>query len=83
MMVAGLAFAQDKCMPSNPEDTKIVDRGSVKTVVDPLANFNPCHSSVKLDTPSFFAKSVEKNHLWSSSPTVVEAWVDMRVTLRS
>jgi dienelactone hydrolase len=56
MMVASLALAQDECVPFNPENTKIVDRGPVKTVVGPLANFNPCHSSVKLDTPSFFAK---------------------------
>jgi dienelactone hydrolase len=56
MMVASLALAQDECVPFNPEDTKIVDRGPVKTVVGPLAKFNPCHSSVRLDTPSFFAK---------------------------
>jgi dienelactone hydrolase len=56
MMVASLALAQDECVLFNPEDTKIVDRGPVKTVVGPLAKFNPCHSSVRLDTPSFFAK---------------------------
>ena len=53
---ACLAFAQDDCVPFNPEDTKIVDRGPVKTVLGPLSSFNPCHSSVRLDTPSFFAK---------------------------
>lgn len=51
-----MAIAQDECVPFNAEDTKIVDRGPVKTVVGPLAKFNPCHSSVRLDTPSFFAK---------------------------
>jgi hypothetical protein len=51
-----MAIAQDECVPFNAEDTKIVDRGPVKTVVGPLAEFNPCHSSVRLDTPSFFAK---------------------------
>jgi dienelactone hydrolase len=50
------AIAQDECVPFNPDDTKIVDRGPVKTVVGPLAKFNPCHASVKLDSPSFFAK---------------------------
>ena len=50
------AWAQTECSPSNPEDTKIVDRGPVKTVTGPLANFDPCHKSVRLDTPSFFAK---------------------------
>lgn len=56
VMFASLAFAQDECVPFNPEDTKIFDRGPVKTFIGPLAKFNPCHASVKLDTPSFFAK---------------------------
>lgn len=55
VMVVSLAFAQDECVPFNPEDTKIVDLGPVKTVTGPLAKFNSCHASVKLDTPSFFA----------------------------
>ena len=50
------AWAQTDCSPSNPEDTKVVDRGPVKTVTGPLANFDPCHKSVRLETPSFFAK---------------------------
>jgi dienelactone hydrolase len=53
---ASFAIANEECVPFNPEDTRIVDRGPVKTVSGPLAKFNPCHSSVKLDTPSFFAK---------------------------
>jgi dienelactone hydrolase len=56
VMVTSVAMAQDECVPFNPEDTKIVDRGPVKTVVGPLAQFNPCHASVRLDTPWFFAK---------------------------
>jgi dienelactone hydrolase len=50
------AWAQTDCSPSNPEDTKVVDRGPVKTVTGPLANFDPCHKSVRFETPSFFAK---------------------------
>lgn len=52
----GTAWAQTDCSPFNPEDTKVVERGPVKTVSGPLANFDPCHKSVRLDTPSFFAK---------------------------
>jgi len=44
------------CSPFKPEDTQVVDRGPVKTVVGPLANFDPCHKSVRFDAPSFFAK---------------------------
>ena len=51
----GSAWAQSDCNPSSPEDTKVVDRGPVKTVIGPLAQFDPCHKSVKLDTPPFFA----------------------------
>jgi dienelactone hydrolase len=49
------AWAQSDCIPSSAENTKVVDRGPVKTVVGPLAQFDPCHKSVRLDTPSFFA----------------------------
>lgn len=55
-IASSFAIAQDECVPFNPDDTKIVDRGPVKTVVGPLAKFNPCHASVRLDSPSFFAK---------------------------
>lgn len=55
-LIAAVVMAQDECVSFNPEDTRVVDRGPVKTVVGPLARFNPCHSSVRLDTPSFFAK---------------------------
>ena len=55
-VVTSSAWAQEGCVPFQPEDTRVVDRGPVKTVVGPLAQFNPCHPSVRLDTPSFFAK---------------------------
>ncbi|MFZ9322362.1 MAG: hypothetical protein ACO24T_07010 [Hylemonella sp.] len=54
--ICSTAWAQSECSPFNPENTKIVDRGPVKTVTGPLADFDPCHRSVQLDTPSFFAK---------------------------
>ncbi len=52
----GNAWAQADCSPSSPEDTQIVDRGPVKTVVGKLANFDPCHKSVRLELPGFFSK---------------------------
>jgi len=55
-LFCGAVWAQTDCSPSSPEDTQVVDRGPVKTVTGALANFNPCHTSVRLDTPSFFAK---------------------------
>jgi hypothetical protein len=42
-LLAAVVMAQVECVPFNPEDTKLVDRGPVKTVVGPLAKFNPCH----------------------------------------
>jgi dienelactone hydrolase len=56
LFLCSTAWAQTDCSPFNPENTKIVDRGPVKTVSGPLADFDPCHKSVRLDTPSFFAK---------------------------
>lgn len=54
--VAGIVYADSECRPHNPADTQLVDRGPVKSVIGPLARFNPCHASVQLDTPTFFAK---------------------------
>jgi dienelactone hydrolase len=54
-LLGSSAWAQSDCRRFSPEDTQIVDRGPVKTVIGPLAEFDPCHKSVKLDTPSFFA----------------------------
>lgn len=54
-VIASLASAETPCRPHHAGDTVVVDRGPVKTVVGPLAPFNPCHASVRLDTPTFFA----------------------------
>ncbi|NQW92863.1 MAG: hypothetical protein HQ446_02290 [Polaromonas sp.] len=51
-------WAQGQCVPAIPEDTKVVDSGSVKTVEGILANFDPCHRSVQLSMPSLFAKKL-------------------------
>ena len=48
--------AQTDCSPSPVSVATVVSRGPVKTVVGPLAAFDPCHKSVKLDMPTFFAK---------------------------
>lgn len=52
----GNAMAQSQCVPSSPENTKVVASGSLKTVEGTLADFDPCHRSVQLNTPSLFAK---------------------------
>lgn len=50
------AHAEEACVPFDPSQTQVIDLGHVKTVVGPLATFNPCHASVRLDAPSFFAE---------------------------
>lgn len=55
-MLAIPAWAQSQCVPPSPENIKIVDSGSIKTVEGPLAEFDPCHGSVQLGMPSFFSK---------------------------
>ena len=50
------AWGQSQCVPSSPDNIKIVDLGSIKTVEGPLADFDPCHRSVQLSMPSIFAK---------------------------
>ncbi len=52
----GNALAQSQCVPSTPENTKVVASGSLKTVEGTLADFDPCHRSVQLNMPSLFAK---------------------------
>lgn len=52
----GNAWGQLRCVPSSPENTKVVDSGSLKSVDGPLADFDPCHGSVQLGMPSIFAK---------------------------
>ncbi len=53
----GNALAQSQCVPSSPENTKVVASGSLKTVEGTLADFDPCHRSVQLTMPSLFAKT--------------------------
>lgn len=55
-MLASNAWGQSQCVPSSPENIKIVDSGSIKTVEGPLADFDPCHGSVQLSMPSVFSK---------------------------
>jgi len=55
-LTLGTAWGQSRCAPSPPENTQIVDSGSLKTVAGSLADFDPCHRSVQLSMPSIFAK---------------------------
>ncbi len=57
LSIAACAQAQSDCKPFDPDSAKVVSLGfgALKTVVGPLASFDPCHRSVRLDTPSFFA----------------------------
>ena len=55
-LLATNAWGQSHCVPSSPENTKIMDLGFIKTVRGPLADFDPCHRSVQLSMPSIFAK---------------------------
>lgn len=48
-----------QCRPHPPDGTRVVDTGPIKTVVGPLADFDPCHYSVKLDFPGFWATKRE------------------------
>ncbi len=55
--LASSALAQNKaCNPAPPEVAKLIEiRPSYHIVQGPLAEFDPCHSSVDLSMPSFFA----------------------------
>jgi dienelactone hydrolase len=55
-ILATNAWGQSKCVPSSPENTKVVASGNIKTVEGKLADFDPCHRSVQLNMPSIFAK---------------------------
>lgn len=59
LMLASTAWGQTQCVPSSPENMKIVDSGSLKTVEGTLAEFDPCHRSVQLSMPSIFSKKRE------------------------
>jgi dienelactone hydrolase len=52
----GSAQAQTSCVPAPPDVAKLVAiRPGYHKVVGPLARFDPCHASVSLSMPSFFA----------------------------
>ena len=49
------SHAQSDCKPAPSGTTTVVDLGPIKSVTGVLADFDPCHRSVSLDTPGFFA----------------------------
>jgi hypothetical protein len=49
------SHAQSDCKPAPAGTTTVVDAGPIKSVTGVLADFDPCHRSVSLDTPAFFA----------------------------
>lgn len=54
-LIALSAQAQSDCKPAPAGVATVVDMGRIKTVSGPLAEFNPCHRSVSLQTPGIFA----------------------------
>ena len=54
-LTAFQSHAQSDCKPAPAGTTTVVDAGHIKSVTGVLADFNPCHRSVSLDTPGFFA----------------------------
>lgn len=58
LLIVNTSWAQSECKPHPAGQTKVVkidSRMIIMTVEGQLAEFNPCHKSVKLDTPAFFA----------------------------
>ena len=49
------SHAQSDCEPAPSGTTTVVDLGPIKSVTGVLADFDPCHRSVSLVTPGFFA----------------------------
>lgn len=49
------SHAQTACNPAPAGTTTIVDGGHIKSVAGQLAEFDPCHRSVSLHSPGFFA----------------------------
>ena len=48
--------AQPDCKPSGPQVAQLVEiRPGFHSVAGPLADFDPCHRSVQLSMPTFFA----------------------------
>ncbi len=56
------SWAQQDCVKNPPNVANLVEiRPGFHRVTGPLAEFNPCHSSVELSMPGFFAdKLAEK-----------------------
>jgi len=71
LLPAALALAQSpstsssaasssvQCRPQPTDGIRVVGTGPIKTVVGPLADFDPCHHSVRFDFPGFFATKRE------------------------
>jgi len=56
VLISGAAVAQTDCRPSGPETAQLVEiRPGFHRVTGPLAEFDPCHRSVQLSLPTFFA----------------------------
>ncbi len=54
-LTAFSSYAQTVCNPAPAGTTTVVEGGHIKSVAGPLADFDPCHRSVSLDSPSFLA----------------------------
>ena len=56
VLICGAVTAQTDCRPSGPEVAQLVEiRPGFHRVTGPLAEFDPCHRSVQLSLPTFFA----------------------------
>ena len=56
VLISSAAVAQTDCRPSGPETAQLVEiRPGYHRVTGPLAEFDPCHRSVQLSLPTFFA----------------------------
>ncbi len=56
LLAVSNAFAQPDCRPPLPEVARLVEiRPGFHRVVGPLAEYDPCHRSVQLSMPGFFA----------------------------
>ena len=54
-----VGWAQSQCKPAQPSVAKLAEiRSGYHRVIGPLADFDPCHSSVDLSLPGFFAKKL-------------------------
>ena len=54
-LAAFQSHAQSDCKPAPAGTTTVVDLGPIKSVTGVLADFDPCHRSVRLASPGFFA----------------------------